>query len=425
MLSRSRSVSSPRWSPSGARLAWVEALRRPGRRGGRAVRRQRAADRRDRRVRGRRRATPGSTTTLSSSRAPTAGWWSCSRDGGVERVLTARRPGASRPRCRRAARLRARSSATTRATSRRFRSTVRVGPSGSRTPTTPGTRRGRPTAARSCGRSGTCRTCRGTRRAIMRRDGAGDRRTTVVADGRCVQPAAVLARRRAPRVDPRRRARRRRRAAARRGSRSRSARNRRGRPGQRSFAWSPDGAELAWCRNESGFGRLVIGAPGRKSARELSRGWHRDLDVGRRAASSCVRSGAVTPGAGRRARRERFGSPRDRARARSAASKRTGLVEPRPVMWKSGARPCTACCGAPPTRSGPAPARRAGARRSDRAGARRLESARAVARAAGLRGAAAELPRFVGLRRSRTATRSTGGGASSTSPTSSPGSSTR
>src|SRR5262249_32870426 len=47
--------------------------------------------------------------------------------------------------------------------------------------------------------------------------------------------------------------------------------------GQRSFAWSPAGDEIAWCRNESGFGRLVIGAPGRRSARELSRGWHRDL----------------------------------------------------------------------------------------------------------------------------------------------------
>jgi len=32
--------------------------------------------------------------------------------------------------------------------------------------------------------------------------------------------------------------------------------------GQRSYAWSPDGTELAWCRNEDGFGRLVIAAPG-------------------------------------------------------------------------------------------------------------------------------------------------------------------
>jgi dipeptidyl aminopeptidase/acylaminoacyl peptidase len=105
-------------------------------------------------------------------------------------------------------------------------------------------------------------------------------------------------------------------------------------PGQRSFAWSPDGTELAWCRNESGFGRLAIGAPGRKSARELSRGWHRDLTWGE-AGIVCVRSGAVTPsqvvvlaanGSGRRTI----------ARGPVAGFERTGLVEPRPVMWKSG-----------------------------------------------------------------------------------------
>ena len=104
-------------------------------------------------------------------------------------------------------------------------------------------------------------------------------------------------------------------------------------PGQRSFAWSPDGAELTWCRNESSFGRLVVGAPGRKSARELSRGWHRDLSWGE-AGILCVRSGAVTPaqivvlaanGSGRRAI----------ARGPVGGFERTPLVEPRPVMWKA------------------------------------------------------------------------------------------
>ncbi len=103
--------------------------------------------------------------------------------------------------------------------------------------------------------------------------------------------------------------------------------------GQRSFAWSPDGEELAWCRNESAFGRMVIGAPGRKSARELSRGWHRDVDWAD-AGIVCVRSGAVTPGqvvvlaangSGRRAL----------ARGPVGGFEATGLVEPRPVMWKS------------------------------------------------------------------------------------------
>src|SRR5579862_220227 len=105
-------------------------------------------------------------------------------------------------------------------------------------------------------------------------------------------------------------------------------------PGQRSYAWSPDGSELAWCRNEDGFGRLVISAPGRRSARELSRGWHRGLDWGANGIV-CIRSGAVTPpqvvalaanGSGRRA----F------ARGAVGGYEATGLVEPRAVTWKSG-----------------------------------------------------------------------------------------
>jgi dipeptidyl aminopeptidase/acylaminoacyl peptidase len=105
-------------------------------------------------------------------------------------------------------------------------------------------------------------------------------------------------------------------------------------PGQRSFAWSPDGSELAWCRNEDGFGRLVIAAPGRRSARELSRGWHRGLDWGA-GGIVCVRSGAVTPpqvvslaanGSGRHA----F------ARGAVGGFEASGLVEPRAVTWKSG-----------------------------------------------------------------------------------------
>jgi dipeptidyl aminopeptidase/acylaminoacyl peptidase len=104
--------------------------------------------------------------------------------------------------------------------------------------------------------------------------------------------------------------------------------------GQRSFAWSPAGDEIAWCRNESGFGRLVIGSPGRRSARELSRGWHRDL-TWTEAGIACVRSGAVTPGsivvlaANGSARRVI-------ARGPVGGFERTGPVEPRAVTWKSG-----------------------------------------------------------------------------------------
>src|SRR6185295_16218842 len=49
-------------------------------------------------------------------------------------------------------------------------------------------------------------------------------------------------------------------------------------PGQRSYAWSPRSDELAWCRNERGLASLVIGAPGRPSARVLARAWHQGLD---------------------------------------------------------------------------------------------------------------------------------------------------
>ncbi len=123
--------------------------------------------------------------------------------------------------------------------------------------------------------------------------------------------------------------------------------------GQRSFAWSPDGSELVWCRNESGFGRLVIGAPGRKSARELSRGWHRDLSWGD-AGIVCVRTGAVTPGqvvvlaANGSARRSI-------ARGPVGGFERTALVEPRPVMWKSASAAVHGLLWRAPDASGPAP----------------------------------------------------------------------
>ncbi len=85
--------------------------------------------------------------------------------------------------------------------------------------------------------------------------------------------------------------------------------------GQRSFAWSPAGDELAWCRNESGFGRLVIGAPGRKSARELARGLAPRALVGRSGDRVCPFRGGHAR-AGGRARSERLGSPAGRARGR-------------------------------------------------------------------------------------------------------------
>ncbi len=73
----------------------------------------------------------------------------------------------------------------------------------------------------------------------------------------------------------------------------------------------------------------MIATPGSRSARELSKGWHRDLDWGEQGIV-CVRSGAVTPsqvvvlaanGSGRRAI----------ARGPVGGFERHRLVEPRPI----------------------------------------------------------------------------------------------
>ncbi|MBI1844122.1 MAG: PD40 domain-containing protein, partial [Actinobacteria bacterium] len=72
--------------------------------------------------------------------------------------------------------------------------------------------------------------------------------------------------------------------------------------GQRSWAWSPDSASVAYCRNEDGFGSLQIVAidgEGSGLRRQLSRGLHGGLDwVGNPLEGDrlvAVRSGARTP----------------------------------------------------------------------------------------------------------------------------------
>ncbi len=146
-------------------------------------------------------------------------------------------------------------------------------------------------------------------------------------------------------------------------------------PGQRSYAWSPDGSELAWCRNEDGFGRLVIvGAGQAVGARALEGLAPRPrLGRGRDRVRSLRRGHAA---AGRRARRERLGPARGRARpgrrvrgdrARRAAA---GHVE---VGERDRARPAVARGRRTAGGAGRAPAARARARRPDRPGARRLD----------------------------------------------------
>ena len=102
-------------------------------------------------------------------------------------------------------------------------------------------------------------------------------------------------------------------------------------PGQRSFAWSPDGSAIAVGRNEGGFGRLVImGLEGGVS--RAGKGWHHGLDWGP-GAITAIRSGAKTPpqvilvgpdGSGRRSL----------AIAAPGALVAAGPVEPEPVSWK-------------------------------------------------------------------------------------------
>lgn len=101
-------------------------------------------------------------------------------------------------------------------------------------------------------------------------------------------------------------------------------------PGQRSFAWAPDGKSLVLNRNEVGFGRLVV-CRHQGGYEEVSRGWHHGLDWGQ-AGIACVRSGSRTP-------------PRVTTFAADGSSRRVlaqgapgGLdaaepVEPEPVTW--------------------------------------------------------------------------------------------
>lgn len=64
-------------------------------------------------------------------------------------------------------------------------------------------------------------------------------------------------------------------------------------PGQRSFAWAPDSAALAFGRNEEGFGHLVVVAGDGSGARPVSTGWHQGLDWGG-SGLVCVRSAPRT-----------------------------------------------------------------------------------------------------------------------------------
>lgn len=100
-------------------------------------------------------------------------------------------------------------------------------------------------------------------------------------------------------------------------------------PGQRSFAWSPASDAIALCRNEDGFGRLVM-VTLEGAVTELAKGWHHGIDWGDGGVVA-VRSGAKTPPqitvcdpATKRRRAVARGVP---------AGLESGAREPTPVTW--------------------------------------------------------------------------------------------
>lgn len=107
-------------------------------------------------------------------------------------------------------------------------------------------------------------------------------------------------------------------------------------PGQRSYAWSPDGRSVALNRNERGFGRLVVVDVGTGRANERSKGWHHGLDWGAPGVV-CVRSGARTAPQVTVLDPAAAGSTGRRSLARGAPAELDSLdlPEPDPVTWTS------------------------------------------------------------------------------------------
>jgi dipeptidyl aminopeptidase/acylaminoacyl peptidase len=101
--------------------------------------------------------------------------------------------------------------------------------------------------------------------------------------------------------------------------------------GQRSYAWSPDGSALALCRNEGGFGRLVVASRGGE-ARAVGKGWHHFLDWSE-AGIAAVRSGGVTPPSIVIADPGAEGARRVLVSGAPGALVAAGPVEPEPVSW--------------------------------------------------------------------------------------------
>jgi len=108
-------------------------------------------------------------------------------------------------------------------------------------------------------------------------------------------------------------------------------------PGQRSFAWAPDGRSIALCRNERGFGRLVAVPLHGGDPRDVAKGWHHALDWSHRGLA-CIRSGARTPPLVVIADPNQPDEPSARrsvARGPVAGFEAAGLAEPEAVSWRN------------------------------------------------------------------------------------------
>lgn len=107
-------------------------------------------------------------------------------------------------------------------------------------------------------------------------------------------------------------------------------------PGQRSFAWSPDGHHLVTCRNDEGFGRLVVFPAGRGKPQVLGPGWWVGLDwsnrgiVGARSDPDRPTEIAVADPSS--------GTPRALARGPVGGFEEANLPEPEAVRWRGSDR---------------------------------------------------------------------------------------
>lgn len=102
-------------------------------------------------------------------------------------------------------------------------------------------------------------------------------------------------------------------------------------PGIRTWTWSPDGARIAFVRNERGFGRLCTVDVATRAVTDVATGWHASLHWSP-AGICALRSGARTPtavvvypGVGQR---------RTLAVGPSAGFPDAALVEPEVVSWQ-------------------------------------------------------------------------------------------